>query len=250
MTRHNETVVEARSAALAHPGQLGHRPLSQKVAIESLFMSLMLVAAIWALFTFAGDDTAFSSDDHFFTYGINSETDPIQKPAPVFRMSFGTASGTEVTLFSDTNYSISAKVQGVKAYDDAMGEVVPYDLLLAWGLLADDDVDDNMTWEQSNRRGTVSGSLNDAGREIDSGYVITHVSNSHVIPANQSIASALDTIKPGDIVRIDGRLVDIKMVDDSKVYTVTSSKSRTDQGDGACEIIYVERIKINDQSWS
>lgn len=250
VARHNDLALENQGAAIALPGQLQHRPLSLKIAIETFVMALMLLVSIWVLFNFYGSDTAFSGEDHFITYGIDSSAEPIQKSSAIFRASFNTASGTEVTLFSDTNYSISAKVQGIKAYDDAMGEVVPYDLLLAWGMLAEDEVDGSMTWEQSNRRGTVSGSLNDAGREIDAGYVITHVSNSHVIAANQSIASAFDKIKPGDIIRIDGRLVDIRMVDDNQVYTVNSSKSRTDQGDGACEIIYVERIKINEDSWS
>lgn len=249
VSNHNGLMMAQHGATAAHPHH-AHRPLSQRVLLESLMMALMLAGAVWALLSFAGNSTAFSDDDHFVTYGINSSADPVQKSADIFSTSFGTASGADVSLFSDTSYSVSAKVESITAYDDSMGETVPYDLLLSWGTLARDDIGSQLKWEQADRHGTVSGSLSEVGQGIDADYVISHVSNSHVIAANQSIAGALDTIKAGDVVRIDGRLVDIRMVEGNQVYTVTSSKSRTDQGDGACEIIYVERIKINDTSWS
>ncbi|RJQ42340.1 MAG: hypothetical protein C4534_10540 [Gaiellales bacterium] len=236
-------------ATAAHPGHSRHRPLSQRVIIESLLTTLMLAGALWALLTFAFDSPGYGEEDHFVTYGINSAADPVQKQSSVFHSTFGTSSGAEVSLFSDMAYSVSAKVESVTAYDDVMGEFMTYDLLLAWGELADADVDSKLTWEQSDRRGTVSGSLEATGRDIDAAYVISHVSNSHVIAADNNIAAALATIKAGDVVRIEGRLVDIRMIDGNQLYTVASSKSRTDQGDGACEIILVERVRINEQTW-
>ena len=237
-------------AAASHPSNACHHPLSHRVVIESLVMTVMLAAAILALFFFVGSGEREGHQDDFFTYGIDSTVDPFQKQAEAFKTSFGTSSGGEVTLFSDTAYSVSAKVESVTAYDDTMGDFMTYDLLLAWGILAEEDVDAKLSWEQADRRGTVSGSLSASGGDIDADYVISHVSNSHVIAANHSIAAAFATIRAGDVVRIDGRLVDIKMVEGNQVYNISSSKSRTDQGDGACEVILVDRIRINDHTWS
>lgn len=247
---HHNEVAHSQNGTTAARTVDTHRPLSQRVILESLIMTLMLVGAIWGLFTFWGNGQAYSDNDHFVTYGINSSVEPTQRQAAFFKSMYGTVGGAEVTLTSDTVYSVSAKVQSITAYDDSMGDAIPYDLLLAWGSLAEGDVDGKLSWMQSDRRGTVSGSLSATGADVDADYVISHVSNSHVLPANQNIAVALDTIKTGDIVRIDGRLVDVKLVDGNQVYNVESSKSRTDQGDGACEIILVERIKINEETWS
>lgn len=213
-------------------------------------MTLTVVAAVVALFSLTADNPAYSEDDYLFAFGINSSADPVQRPADFFQTAFDTASGQQVSLYSDTSYSVSAKVESITPYNDVMGETIPYDLLLSWGRLTENAIDSGLTWEQDDRRGTVSGSLSGASNGINADYVISHVSNSHVIAANKSIAAAFDTIEPGDIVRIDGRLADVRMVDGSQVITVSSSRSRTDQGDGACEIIYVERIKINGETWS
>lgn len=244
-------VIERHGLAATPRSQPHHRPLSQRVLIEALLMTILLVGAFYALFFMYDKSPAFSEDDSFVTFGIDSTRDPIQKEADRFRFTLYTADGAEVTLTSQTAYSISAKVQNVASYDDAMGDAVPYDLLLAWGQMAEEDVDSRLTWEQADRRGTVTGSLGgSSGPAIDADYVVTHVSNNHVIPANENIAAALDMIEAGDIVRIDGRLVDMRMVKGDELYTVNTSKSRTDQGDGACEIIFVERIRINGETYS
>lgn len=246
--RHNRTA--GSGATAAYPAGSHRGPLSSRVIIESLAMTMMLVVAVGMLFSFSASTRAGSDYDDFFTYGINSAGEPLQRQAAYFHTAFATPGGADVSLSGDTSYSVSAKVQSVASYDDPMMEVIPYDLLLSWGMLAEDEIAGKLDWEQSDRRGTVSGSLSATGADIDADYVISHVSNSHVLPANENIARALDTIKPGDTVRIDGMLVDVEMVQGNQLYTVTSSKSRTDQGDGACEIILVERIKINDETWS
>jgi hypothetical protein len=228
-----------------------HKPLCQRVMLEALLMTIFFVSAICAIFVLFDSAPAFSDNDSFVTFGIDSTVDPIQKQAERFQFTLYTSDGSEVKLTSSTAYSISAKVESIASYDDSMSETVPYDLLLAWGRMADDDVDSTLTWEQADRRGTVSGKLGgSSGPDVDADYVITHVSNSHVIPATDEIARALDTLSAGDMVRIEGRLVDMQMTNGDEVFSVQTSTSRTDQGDGACEIIYVENIKINENSFN
>jgi hypothetical protein len=62
--------------------------------------------------------------------------------------------------------------------------------------------------------------------------------------------NALRSIQPGDKISIEGRLVDVRVrTDDNRGLSMKTSTSRLDQGDGACEIIFVERIKINEKSY-
>lgn len=248
------------SAAIAHPGwphegnaRQGHQlnfPLTRRVLIEALILTVLTVVILGLVLGVQNKGLSFGPTETLSSYGINTADEPLQRETAFFQATLPVDSGV-ATVTGGISYSISAKVESVKAYDDAVSAAVPYDLLLAWGNMADGNVDSKLTWEQADRQGVVSGTLGGAtGPDISNSYVISHVSNNHLVPANSSIRTALQTIRPGDTVKIDGRLVDVKVqTDDRRVYTVQTSESRTDQGDGACEIIFVERIKINGKNY-
>jgi hypothetical protein len=63
----------------------------------------------------------------------------------------------------------------------------------------------------------------------------------HMVPADAAIRGRLQDIRRGDIVRVRGYLVD---VDHESGFHWRTSLSREDSGNGACELIYVERIQI------
>ena len=74
-----------------------------------------------------------------------------------------------------------------------------------------------------------------------------HVSHTHIIPANRNIIAALNTIKNYDVVEIEGELVNVEV--DGEFQERISSLERTDDngsalGGGACEIMYVTKVKI------
>jgi len=62
----------------------------------------------------------------------------------------------------------------------------------------------------------------------------------HVIPAEPWIAKELKKLRRGDVVRLDGTLVD---VDHASGFKWRSSLSRDDSGDGSCEIFFVQSIE-------
>jgi len=245
----------SRTAVIANPGyhtpgRHGHAvpqfgQITHKLILESLFMTALLVAVLAVVFNMQNQSISFGSETSSVSYGINTAKDPVQKTTTPFTTNMQ-LNGAMATLTSDTSYSISAKVESAKLYSDAISKAVPYDLLLAWGNMTEPDVDGKLEWDQADRQGMVSGSLGGSGADVSSEYVINHVSNNHLVPANDNIRRAIATIKAGDVVRIDGRLVNVWVkTDDSRVLTVTTSKKRSDQGDGACEIIYVEELRIN-----
>lgn len=85
-------------------------------------------------------------------------------------------------------------------------------------------------------------------------YMIKHVSHTHVIPANRNIRKALNASRYGQIVKIEGYLVDV--YDSNYRRFAMSSLSLEDSNDssrgngkggGACEVMYVNKIQIGNK---
>jgi hypothetical protein len=69
----------------------------------------------------------------------------------------------------------------------------------------------------------------------------THSANWHLIPATSSTWRALRNVRVGDIVTLEGMLVDVESPGNGKLNT---SLRRDDTGAGACEIVLVQRVSF------
>lgn len=135
-------------------------------------------------------------------------------------------------------FNIDARVLGKKRYRfDRTAGISPIDLALGWGPMSDTSVLDNFSFQQ--RRRWVFYRYKRA--PLSASEINLHMSNMHMIPANSKIARQLKNVREGEIVSITGKLV---FVEGSNGLKWRSSMSRTDTGDGACEIIFVEQIEI------
>ena len=133
-------------------------------------------------------------------------------------------------------FSIEARVLGREDYHfDAGAAVSPTDLALGWGPMADPQVLASISIRQSNRwyHWQVE-SFPIPRREIE-----IHSANMHMIPANAAVADALSDIRAGQRIRLSGQLV---RVDGDDGFTWSSSLSREDTGNGACELIWIEQL--------
>jgi hypothetical protein len=65
-------------------------------------------------------------------------------------------------------------------------------------------------------------------------------SNMHMIPADDGIMDGLIGLRPGEVIELAGYLVGIQ---EGGQWTWVSSLSRTDTGDGACEVVWVSRLR-------
>jgi len=74
-------------------------------------------------------------------------------------------------------------------------------------------------------------------------FAAHQLSNNHLLPASESIGKTLSQIRRGDQVKIRGKLVSYYQ-SGQEAYPRTSSLSRFDSGNGACEVIYVESAEI------
>ena len=143
----------------------------------------------------------------------------------------------EYTLKPLAEFNIAARVLGTESYRlDREADLAPWDFALGWGPMTKDNLLDTLTIRQSNRwyhwrtpkMITTADNINH------------HSANMHMIPANAQIKSELSDVDKDDFVQISGYLVQVRHPDG---YYWRSSTSRTDTGQGACEVILVTGVR-------
>jgi hypothetical protein len=138
-------------------------------------------------------------------------------------------------------FSLDARILHRKVYDyDRSAKLVPVDLALGWGLMSDQAVLDKIKISQSMRFYWYE---YQTPPPIPKDQIISHSTNLHVIPATPPIASFCKSLRQGELVHFDGELVEAT---GPEIGTWRSSLSRTDTGNGACELMLVEACaKLN-----
>lgn len=137
-------------------------------------------------------------------------------------------------------FEIEAKVLSRKDYSrDRGAEISPFDLALGWGVMSKKEVLDQIDISQGLRWYSYSWRGNPPA---DPTQMAHSSSNFHIIPGSPQAYEVLKNVTRGDIVRLKGYLVDIKGKDG---WRWTSSLSRTDTGNGACELLWVNEAIIS-----
>ncbi|TZF90740.1 hypothetical protein [Cognatilysobacter lacus] len=155
---------------------------------------------------------------------------PLQSPVPAGLAPFRLQPATLRPL---AGFSVDARVLSREDYRSGReADLSPTDLALGWGRMRDDSVLARLDVSQGGRWYRYRWS--DAP-PIPPDEIVRSSANMHVIPANEGVARALDRIKKGDRVRMDGWLVEADAPDG---WTWRSSLTRDDSGDGACEVVY------------
>ena len=148
----------------------------------------------------------------------------------------GRQGDVELKLLAE--YSISAAVKSRQEYEtDYAARISPLDLVLAWGELNVPATDDHIRYSQYGRWYEIR---YDAATPVSASYIQENAANVHMIPKNDRIATQLMRLRVGDYVELAGYLVQAHF----ETGTWTSSLTRSDTGDGACEILYVTRVSV------
>jgi hypothetical protein len=144
----------------------------------------------------------------------------------------------DVTLAVRARFVLTARVLSREDYRfDPGAFLVPEDLALGWGRMSDSDVLAKITITQSNR--FYYWHVDEfpiPRREIE-----TSSANMHMIPADNTVRRELERVRVGQLVHLEGFLVDARRPNGWYWHT---SMTREDTGDGACELVYVEDIEI------
>ena len=144
----------------------------------------------------------------------------------------------DTTLATRAHFDITARVLSRKDYswgDDA--DLVPVDLALGWGRMSDSSVLANIEISQSGRfyYWHVK-TFPIPQREIE-----TSSANMHMIPADPGVKRQLDEVRTGQVIRLEGFLVDASRPGG---WYWKTSMTRNDTGAGACELIFVESVDV------
>ena len=138
------------------------------------------------------------------------------------------------------NYEIAAKIITKNTLFDSLEKKLgPIDLGLIWGKLANENYGNYLHFRSSQRWLSW-----DIKRKLpyDSDYLQSHISHNHIIPADKNIFNALERTPIGKTVRLRGYLVSV-FVDGRNIWS--SSLSRNDTGNHACEVFYVNNVRID-----
>jgi len=137
------------------------------------------------------------------------------------------------------HFAIDARVLHRKVYRfDRQAALVPVDLALGWGPMSDQSVLDRLSITQSMRFYWYEYKL---PPPIPPDEIISHSTNVHVIPSTPEIASRCKSLRAGTLVHLSGDLVEATA---PEFGTWRSSLSRTDTGNGACELMWVKELSI------
>jgi len=195
--------------------------------MKNIIILLMVITAGWKLFNYSG----------LVILGPGILAKELPKQVAVgssVTLEMGEYSITELAKFS-----IKAKVLSkTDYYFDREADLSPTDLALGWGRMSDEMVLETIDISQSGRfyRWSVD------SFPIPRGEIQTHSANMHLIPANDSVADDISSVRAGEIVEITGSLVEAKSINDD--WRWRSSLTRKDTGKGACELILVKSLRI------
>ena len=195
---------------------------------------LLFVAFIATALWFGIDDWRQRSIDR--PAGILVATPPLQRDIPSATPFLHSGH----TLTPRADIEVTARVlAGERYHFDRLADLVPRDLALGWGVMSDSAVLEQLTISQSGR--FYFWRTNAPTPPVPLDLITASSANMHLIPANRSVARIIDRARVGQVITLQGRLVDVRAPDGGQLKT---SMTRDDSGAGACEIIFVENAVV------
>lgn len=134
-------------------------------------------------------------------------------------------------------YEGQFRVLSRKAYNSGReAQFSPLDVAVGWGEMARPEIYQQIEIKQRNRWYYWQTDV----APIPVNQISSQSANMHLVPANAEIAQQLQKIDEDDLVYLKGALIEIKSQDG---WRWRSSLSRTDTGQGACELMRVDEIR-------
>jgi hypothetical protein len=196
------------------------------VRISHLIMAAVVLFAIWQ---------AVSSRPIHRGPGEVAAAEPLQSALDAPQ----TLTKGEFQVIGQARFSAEVRVLSRERYRlGALADVAPLDIAVGWGPMSDSAVLANIDITQSGRFYFWH---YDDEPPIPRSAIESHSANWHLVPANSGIWRKLSGLRVGDVVKLDGMLVNLQS---PELGTLATSIRRDDTGAGACEIIYVEYATI------
>jgi hypothetical protein len=145
----------------------------------------------------------------------------------------------DFTLTPRASFSGRVRVLRTERYRfyDQLASISPIDVAIGWGPMSDSVLIDQLSLAQSGRflYWRSSTPLHISWSDIN-----RSASHMHVIPSSNVVLQKLKRLRAGELVDIEGELVDVKY----GRQTWNTSLSRDDTGAGACEIVFLHDVVV------
>jgi hypothetical protein len=164
--------------------------------------------------------------------------DAVTSPQPITKQ----VDDFTFTLQPLYRYRIVGKIVGKDDYSGSpTDKLAPLDLTIANGDLIRPELLSHFTVQKYPRHFRYFYSLPPGTMQISQQYATEHISNNHLIFADNTVYSTAKTAVVGDMVEISGYLVTVSGKSrDGRVYSQGTSTTRSDIGEMSCEVVYVE----------
>lgn len=123
-------------------------------------------------------------------------------------------------------------------WNDREADLSPIDLTLAWGPASDTAVLEKLSFYKLPRYYRYEWD----DPSVDATLIKDHTANMHMIGARPMVERQLKRVRREQIVTLRGYLVQVDATDG---WHWKSSLSRTDSGNGACEVVLVESLSTH-----
>jgi len=143
------------------------------------------------------------------------------------------------TITKVAEYDITARVLSTKKYNDKLSELSKFDFALGWNKMSDYNIVKDTYVVQYNR--FFLWHLENNYQLITLTEIKENAANVHMLTDDKSIKRQLRKVNKNDIVNVKGYLVNVQS---DSGWLINSSLTRTDDGPGACEVLWVEKITI------
>lgn len=228
-----------------------------------IVVSLLIINSLIGDFVFRVQ-YSFPKASQISKADINIQQDPIQKDINNSKYIKVYGDKNKYYLKPQAQYSLSGLVVAKNSnfwFRDVMrstfDDICLIDFGIAWGDLASDKDKLYKYWKFKSKK-TLGQSrqlewrskmpLNQTPWTMD--YINSHISHTHMIPANANVMGGLLKIKKNDYVKLDGYLVDIYSEDFQIIAQTSLSRfdtNPTSRGYGACEDMYVKSVQIGNK---
>jgi hypothetical protein len=196
------------------------------------------VKKILVLLAIAGLCYGYWSLHRPITYqpGVLIATEPTQANLPNNEPTFDFG---DFHLKPLARFTLDARLLHSRVYRfDPGAHLVPIDLAVGWGPMSDQQVLDRLHITQSMHFFWYE---YQNPPPIPKDQIISHATNIHIIPSTPELAARCKALRWGALVHLSGELVEAT---GPHINTWRSSLSRTDSGNGACELLYLEEMEV------
>ncbi len=144
----------------------------------------------------------------------------------------------DFSLQPRARFTVEARVLSTERYRMGVSaELAPLDLALGWGVMSDQAIVDQIQVSQGARWYILRWDHKAPAPERE---IMRNSANMHIIPVDKRVKKQAMSLRVGEFVQLNGYLVDAQ---GPGGFRWSSSLSRNDTGDGACELFLVESIE-------